>query len=106
MKKLILQQNQEFIQNVKAVMGRSQQKFHFPEDTDPFSLFQISLSNYFDIKFRLWEEFKLSIDNLESLPFYEYQLYIDKLNEKIERENKKSDQGDLVEAFSFSKPKS
>jgi hypothetical protein len=32
-------------------------------------------------------------------------LFIDKLNQKIERENKKNEQGDLVEAFSFSKPK-
>jgi hypothetical protein len=47
----------------------------------------------------------LSIDHLEELPFYEYQLFIDKLNEKIERENKKNEQGDLVEAFAFSKPK-
>ena len=100
-----MQQNQESIVNVKAVRGRSQQIYHFPEDTDLFSLFQISLANYFDIKFRLWEEFKLSIDTLESLPFYEYQLFIDKLNEKIERENKKVEQGDLVEAFTFSKPK-
>jgi hypothetical protein len=64
------------------------------------------LSNYFDIKFRLWEEFKLSIDHLEFLPFYEYQIFIDKLNEKIERENKKIEQGDLIEAFSFTKPRS
>ena len=98
-------QNQESIVNVKAVMGRSQQRFPFPEGTDLFSLFQISLANYFDIKFRLWDEFKLSIDHLEELPFYEYQLFIDKLNEKIERENKKNEQGDLVEAFAFSKPK-
>ena len=97
--------NQEFIVNVKAVRGRSQQIYHFPEGTDLFSLFQISLANYFDIKFRLWDEFKLSIDHLEELPFYEYQLFIDKLNEKIERENKKNEQGDLVEAFAFSKPK-
>jgi hypothetical protein len=90
---------------VKAVRGRSQRIYHFPEGTDLFSLFQISLANYFDIKFRLWEEFKLSIDTLENLPFYEYQLFIDKLNEKIERENKKVEQGDLVEAFTFSKPK-
>jgi hypothetical protein len=90
---------------VKAVGGRPQQKLPFPEDTDLFSLFQISLANYFDIKFRLWEEFKLSIENIENLPYYEYQLFIDKLNEKIERENKKIEQGDLVEAFSFSKPK-
>ena len=100
-----MQQNQEFIVNVIAVVGRSQHKYHFPEGTDLFSLFQISLANYFDIKFRLWEEYKLSIDSLEKLPFYEYQLFIDKLNEKIESENKKNAQGDLVEAFSFSKPK-
>jgi len=87
------------------VVGRSQQILPFPADTDPFSLFQISLANYFDIKFRLWEEFKLSIDNIEKLPYYEYQLFIDKLNSKIEDENKKSTQGDLVEAFAFSKPK-
>jgi hypothetical protein len=64
------------------------------------------LTNYFEIKFRLWEEFKVSIDTLENLPFYEYQMYIDMLNKKIEDQNQKNAQGDLVEAFSFSKPKS
>jgi len=63
------------------------------------------LTNFFDIKFRLWEEFKLSIDHLEKLPFYEYQIFIDKLNEKIEKENNQKEQGDLVEAFSLTKPK-
>jgi hypothetical protein len=63
------------------------------------------LSNYFDIKFRLWEEYKLSIEFLEKLPFYEYQLFIDKLNEKIETQNKKISQGDMEEAFSFTNPK-
>ena len=87
------------------MVGRSQQILAFPEGTDLFSLFQISLANYFDIKFRLWEEFKVSIDSLENLPFYEYQIFIDKLNKKIEDENKKTSQGDLVEAFAFSKPK-
>ena len=90
---------------MKAVRGRSQLIYHFPEGTDLFSLFQISLANYFNIKFRLWEEFKLSIDLLESMPFYEYQIFIDKLNEKIEKENKRIEQGNLVEAFSFKNPK-
>jgi hypothetical protein len=63
------------------------------------------LDNYFEIKFRLWDEFKLNVDNIENLPFYEYQLFIDKLNEKIERENSKNEQGDMVEAFSFKNPK-
>jgi len=46
------------------------------------------------------------VDSLEKFPFYEYQLFIDKLNTKIEAENKKNAQGDLVEAFSFSRPNS
>ena len=48
---------------------------------------------------------QLNVDNIENLPFYEYQLFIDKLNEKIERENSKNEQGDMVEAFSFKNPK-
>jgi hypothetical protein len=39
------------------------------------------------------------------MPFYEYQIFIDKLNEKIEKENKRIEQGNLVEAFSFKNPK-
>jgi uncharacterized FlgJ-related protein len=39
------------------------------------------------------------------LPFYEYQIFIDKLNEKIEAQNKKITQGDMEEAFSFTNPK-
>ena len=100
-----MQQNLGFIQNVKAVAGRSQHLLPFPEGTDPFSLFQISLTNYFDIKFRLWEEHNLNIETLERLPFYEYQIFIDKLNEKIEAQNKKITQGDMEEAFSFTNPK-
>ena len=98
-------QKLESIPNVKAVRGRSQQILPFPEGTDLFSLFQISLDNYFDIKFRLWDEFKLNIDNIENLPFYEYQLFIDKLNEKIEKENSIAEKGNMVEAFSFKNPK-
>jgi len=63
------------------------------------------LDNYFNIKFRLWEEFKLSIDFIEKIPFYEYQIFIDNLNKKIEENNKKIEKEGMIEAFSFTKPK-
>jgi len=45
------------------------------------------LENYFDIKFRLWREHGIDPTFLESLPFYEYQLWIEKINESIEIES-------------------
>jgi hypothetical protein len=54
---------------------------------DPFSLFQISLENFFDIKFRLWQEHQIDPDWIESIPYYEYQIWLDKLNIVIEEEN-------------------
>ena len=85
-------------------MRRSPPRLAFPAGSDLFSLFQISLENYFDIKFRLWKEHELSPEWIESLPFYEYQIWIDKLNDVIEIENSeaKSKSG-FKEVFSFSK---
>jgi hypothetical protein len=45
------------------------------------------LENYFDIKFRLWKEHDIDLNFLESLPFYEYQLWIEKINRFIEIES-------------------
>ena len=88
----------------RAGWGRSPLRFTFPEGSDLFSLFQISLENYFDIKFRLWKEHQVSPEWLESIPFYEYQIWLDKLNDAVEKENRKrlSETGQ-VEVFNFSK---
>jgi hypothetical protein len=75
---------------VFAVIWRSPLISHFPEGSDLFSLFQISLENYFDIKFRLWYEHRLDPNWIESIPFYEYQIWVDKLNEAIEKKNTES----------------
>jgi hypothetical protein len=73
-------------------------------ESNLFSLFQISLDNYFDIKFRLWKEHNLDPAWLESIPFYEYQLWVSKLNKYIDERNRKKSEGDgLKEAFNFSK---
>ena len=83
---------------------RSPQISHFPKGYDLFSLFQISLENFFDVKFRLWKEHNLSLDWIEEIPFYEYQIWVDKLNELIEKQNQDSIEKDgKKQVFSFSK---
>lgn len=72
-------------------------------DIDPFSLFQISLDNYYDLRFRLWEEHDLSPEVFEKWPYFEFYDLIERLNKKIELMNKERGDGDLKEIFSFSK---
>jgi hypothetical protein len=81
---------------------RSPPPYPFPKGTNLFSLFQISLETYFDIKFRLWNEFKLAPDWIETLPYWEFQLWIDKLNEHIEKKNSENSSGDgKVQVFNL-----
>jgi hypothetical protein len=41
---------------------------------------------------------------IESIPFYEYQIFLDKLNESIEKENAEIQAGDGVkQLFSFTR---
>jgi hypothetical protein len=62
------------------------------------------LENFFDIKFRLWKEHGLDPEWVESIPFYEYQIWIDKLNSAIELENSENQAaGGLTQLFSFTK---
>jgi hypothetical protein len=62
------------------------------------------LENFFDVKFRLWKEHNLSLDWIEEIPFYEYQIWVDKLNELIEKQNQDSLEKDgKKQVFSFSK---
>jgi hypothetical protein len=52
----------------------------------------------------MWKEHGLDPNWVESIPFYEYQIWIDKLNDAIDKENKEalSDSGQ-IELFNFSK---
>ena len=85
-------------------MRRSPPRLAFPAGSDLFSLFQISLENYFDIKFRLWNEHSLDPAWIESIPFYEYQIWVNKINEIIERENQEAtDAEGKKQVFNFTK---
>ena len=87
-----------------AVKGRLPLQSPFQEDLDLFSLFQISLENYFDIKFRLWNEHKLDPNWIESIPFYEYQIWLEKLNAAIEKQNRRTmEESGKQEVFNFKK---
>ena len=86
------------------MVRRPLQTSPFPPGSDLFSLFQISLENYFEIKFRLHNEHSVDMIWLESIPFYEYQIFLDKLNSAIELENAEIQAGDGVkQLFSFTK---
>ena len=69
------------------MLRRSPQILTFPAGSDLFSLFQISLANYFDLKFRLWKEHGLDPEWVEKIPFYEYQIWIDMVNAATEEDN-------------------
>jgi hypothetical protein len=62
------------------------------------------LENYFDIKFRLWYEHEADPEWIEKIPFYEYQIWIEKLNVSIEKENKRMmEESGKQEVFNFKK---
>ena len=86
------------------MLRRSPHQFPFPTGSDLFSLFQISLENYFDLKFRLWNEHKLDPEWIEKIPYYEYQIWLDKLNKVVEKQNKENqEESGQSEVFNFSK---
>ena len=52
----------------------------------------------------MWKEHGLDPNWVESIPFYEYQIWIDKLNDAIEKENKEAlAESGKIELFNFSK---
>jgi len=62
------------------------------------------LENFFDLKFRMWKEHGLDPNWIESIPYYEYQMWIEKLNQAVERENRESlEESGKKELFNFSK---
>jgi hypothetical protein len=62
------------------------------------------LENFFDLKFRMWKEHGLDPNWIESIPYYEYQMWIDKLNQAVEKENRESlEESGKKELFNFSK---
>jgi hypothetical protein len=84
---------------------RSLHLFDFAEESDPFTLFQISLDNYFDIKYKFSRDFNISFSELEKMPYFEFQIILDKINEDIEEKNKKilQDKDGVVPIFNLGK---
>ena len=62
------------------------------------------MENFFDLKFRMWKEHGLDPNWIESIPYYEYQIWIDKLNKAVEKENRENlEESGKKELFNFSK---
>ena len=84
-------------------MQRSLHLFDFAEESDPFTLFQISLDNYFEIKLKFAKDHNISFSELEKLPYFEFQILLNKLNKEIDENNKRitQEKEGLVPIFNF-----
>jgi hypothetical protein len=52
----------------------------------------------------MWKEHGLDPNWIESIPYYEYQMWIDKLNQSVEKENREAlEESGKKELFNFSK---
>ena len=52
----------------------------------------------------MWKEHGLDPNWVESIPFYEYQIWVDKLNDAIDKQNKEAmEESGKIELFNFSK---
>jgi hypothetical protein len=63
------------------------------------------LDNYFDIKYKFSRDFNISFSELEKMPYFEFQIILDKINEDIEERNKKilQDKEGVVPIFNLGK---
>jgi hypothetical protein len=63
------------------------------------------LDNYFDIKYKFSRDFNISFSELEKMPYFEFQIILDKINEDIEERNKKilQDKDGVVPIFNLGK---
>jgi hypothetical protein len=61
------------------------------------------LDNYFDIKYKLAQDHNISFSELEKLPYFEFQIILDKINKDIENKNNKilEDKEGVVPIFNF-----
>jgi hypothetical protein len=61
------------------------------------------LDNYFEIKLKLAKDHNISFSELEKLPYFEFQILLNKLNKEIDEKNKKitQEKDGLVPIFNF-----
>ena len=83
--------------NAQLVARRPLLRFPFVEESKVFSLFQISLQSYFDLKAAMLKYTHCQPSELERMPFYEIEIILDSLKElaeKEEEERKKKEKKD------------
>jgi hypothetical protein len=76
-------------------------------ESKAFSLFQISLENFFKAKFYLGFHLHLQPSEIDALDFYEYQYYVQNLTEHLKKQNKEEQEQNeqMQEQYSTQTPK-
>ena len=76
---------------VRAVR-RSQPLSTFAAESKIFSLFQISLENFFKTKFYLYHYLRIQPSEIEAWPYYELEYTIENLRDFLEKKKKGEDE--------------
>ena len=101
-----MQQKTKYPLSVISAVPRSLHPYDFAEDFDPFTLYQISLGNFNNIRRRLAAApHHISFSELDKLFYYEFEEMLDDINKEIEDKNMKAlqDKDNLVPVLSISK---
>jgi hypothetical protein len=63
------------------------------------------LDSYFEIKLKFAKDYNIPFSELERLPYFEYQILLEKLNNEIEEKNKKiiQEKDGMVSLFNLGK---
>ena len=72
-------------QLARLVERRSMHQYHFPEESSLFSLFQISLENYFKTITQLLYHLRLQPSEVMVMPYYEYEYILQNLIDILEK---------------------
>ncbi len=76
----------EIMDNIELMDEQRNELLRLEEDQmGLFVLFQIDLENYLKVKFALTYHLHLSMEDIEKLPFYEYEIHTEMLLELLKK---------------------
>lgn len=62
-----------------------------------FGLFKINIANLIKVKAALSKEFHIQPSEIDLMPFWEYELFVQEINNAVKEDNKRQEQGSSSE---------